>query len=59
MILTDYMCHEMKGKEDLPLLKSISASMTRLEDYIKTSKERVITATRNNAHNTRIKEKKA
>ena len=47
MILTAYMYREKKEEKDLP------ASIQRLGDFIKKDGERLITATRNDAKNTR------
>ena len=44
----------MKEEEDLQALKITSIHLWRLKDSIKKIKERLITATRNNTHNTRI-----
>ena len=47
-----YMCQEKKKEEDSPALKI--ASIQRLKDYLKKSKERQITATRNSTENIKI-----
>ena len=49
----DCMCPEKKEEEDLPAFK-IASMHERLEDYIKKSRGRLITATINNTDNTSI-----
>ena len=52
MIKTDYMCQEKK--EDASIEDSVYASIRGLEDYIKKSKERLITLTRHSTNNIMI-----
>ena len=47
------MYQEKKAKEDLSVLKTVNASIQRLEENIEEHGERLITATRNNTDNTR------
>ena len=50
-MLTDYKYQEERGEEDLPVLKTVDASIQQLEDYIEKNGGRLITATRNNTDN--------
>ena len=52
-MLTNYMYQERREEEDLPAMKSVDASIQRLDDYIQKCGERLITATKNNTNNTR------
>ena len=52
-MLTDYMCQEKKEEKDLPALKT--ALTYRYNDYVEKRTGRLITTTRNNTDNTRIR----
>ena len=54
MTKTNYMCQEKKEEEVSPALDSVDTLIRRFEDYIEKSKERQITATRNNTNHTKI-----
>ena len=54
MILTNYVSRKEGGKGLASIEDSVDTSIRRLEDYIKMNQERLMTASRNNADNTRI-----